>query len=280
MASNLAEAEQMMAAAARAGTKLAVAHQRRFYPGWSEAKRLLAEGAIGRPTHARLEVRDGLLNSATHSIDLMRFVLGDPVARTVTAAVQRSTDRYERGLRMEDSALAMVELGDVRIFVESDLDPEGPVMAKAVITGTDGLLTIQENHVRLFNSDSAGWRTVSGDPFGTAAVAPRPVSPLIAPLYQLVAHFGTAVIDDFAQTFVDQAQSLGDWLDCTIDHHPGDASHGYAVLEILMAIYESARSRQVAHLPLATRVNPLDVMVDSGDLPVTRPGPYDIRARR
>ena len=95
----------------------------------------------------------------------------------------------------------------------------------------------------------------------------------------MVAHFGTAVIDDFAQTFVDKAQSLADWLNGTIDHHPGDASQGYAVLEILMASYESARSREVAHLPLAARVNSLDSMVDSGDLPVTHPGAYDIRAR-
>ena len=32
-------------------------------------------------------------------------------------------------------------------------------------------------------------------------------------------------------------------------------------------------------LPLKTRVNPLDLMVESGHLPVRYPGRYDIRAR-
>lgn len=279
MAANLGEAELMMVAARRGGAKLAVAHQRRFYPGWSEARRLLAAGAIGRPTHARLEVRDGLLNSGTHSIDLARFMLGDPATVAVTAAVQRSTDRYERGLRVEDSALAMIELeGGTRIILESDLAADSLVSANAVITGTEGVMAIQENHVRLLSGSSVGWETVSGAPFGSAAADPAPVHPLAAPLYELIAHFGTAVIDEFVANFVHQAHSLVAWLDGDIDDHPGDARHGYAALEILMAIYESTRMREVTHMPLATRANPLDLLVESGDLPVVRPGAYDIRA--
>jgi hypothetical protein len=34
----------------------------------------------------------------------------------------------------------------------------------------------------------------------------------------------------------------------------------------------------VTRLPLATRANPLDLMVEAGDLPVLRPGKYDIRS--
>jgi predicted dehydrogenase len=279
MAANLGEAEQMVVAARREGAKLAIAHQRRFYPGWSEARRLLADGVIGRPTHVRLEVRDGLLNSATHNVDLARFVLGDPATVSVTAAVQRSTDRYERGLRVEDSALAMIEVeGGTRIYLESDLDPTALISANAVVTGTDGLLAIQEDHVRVLHGASGGWETVAGAPFGTAAAEPEPVHPLAEPMYRLIAHFGTAVIDEFVANFVRQAESLVAWMDGDLDDHPGDARHGYAALEILMAIYESTRMHEVTRAPLATRVNPLDLLVESGHLPVVRPGAYDIRA--
>jgi hypothetical protein len=46
----------------------------------------------------------------------------------------------------------------------------------------------------------------------------------------------------------------------------------------MMALYESARLREVTRLPLATRLNPLDLMAESGALAVTRPGKYDIRS--
>lgn len=279
MAANLGDAERMMVAARRDGSRLAIAHQRRFYPGWAAARRLLADGAIGVPTHARLEVRDGLLNSATHNVDLARYVLGDPATVSVTAAVQRSTDRHERGLRVEDSALALIEVeGGVRIYLESDLDPSALISANAVITGTEGLMAIQENHVRLLNAGSNGWVTISGAPFGAAADEAKPVHPLAEPLYRLIAHFGTAVAEDFVENFVLQARSLTAWLDGDLDDHPGDARHGYAALEILMAIYESTRMHEVTRMPLATRVNPLDLLVEAGDLPVLRPGAYDIRA--
>jgi hypothetical protein len=47
---------------------------------------------------------------------------------------------------------------------------------------------------------------------------------------------------------------------------------------MLMAIYESARRHEKVILPLETRLNPLDLMVESGHLAVERPGRYDIRA--
>ena len=49
-------------------------------------------------------------------------------------------------------------------------------------------------------------------------------------------------------------------------------------MEIMMAVYESARCHERVPLPLFTRANPLDVAVESGVIPVTRPGAYDERA--
>jgi hypothetical protein len=46
----------------------------------------------------------------------------------------------------------------------------------------------------------------------------------------------------------------------------------------MMALYESARLKEVTRLPLQTRANPLDLMVETGDLPFLRPGKYDIRS--
>ena len=45
-----------------------------------------------------------------------------------------------------------------------------------------------------------------------------------------------------------------------------------------MPVYESARCHERVMLPLQTRINPLDLMVESGHLTPQRPGAYDIRA--
>jgi starvation-inducible outer membrane lipoprotein len=46
----------------------------------------------------------------------------------------------------------------------------------------------------------------------------------------------------------------------------------------MMAVYESARMHERVSLPLQTRANPLDVAVEEGRIPVTRPGFWDERS--
>jgi hypothetical protein len=53
--------------------------------------------------------------------------------------------------------------------------------------------------------------------------------------------------------------------------HPLNAESGRATLEVLMAIYESARRREILRLPLVVEEFPLAVMVDAGELPSNRP---------
>ncbi len=66
--------------------------------------------------------------------------------------------------------------------------------------------------------------------------------------------------------------------DRRIDDYRGDAKHGKAALEIMMGLYESARMHERVALPLQTRANPLDVAVESGVIPVERPGVWDERS--
>lgn len=47
---------------------------------------------------------------------------------------------------------------------------------------------------------------------------------------------------------------------------------------MIHAVYESARCHEKVVLPLQTRLNPLDLMVESGHLAPQRPGRYEIRA--
>ena len=48
---------------------------------------------------------------------------------------------------------------------------------------------------------------------------------------------------------------------------------------MVLAVYESARTHTQVQLPLKTMVHPLELMIDSGHLPVRYPGRFDIRNR-
>ena len=76
---------------------------------------------------------------------------------------------------------------------------------------------------------------------------------------------------------VGQAIELADWIEGKSGHR-GEASNGRAAVEIIMAIYESARLHEVVQMPVRTHSSPIEEMIEAGDLPVERPGRYDIRA--
>jgi len=122
MAPSLIEARAMLDAAAINGTKLAIGHQHRFDPSFVKARQLVAAGAIGTPLLAYVRPSDGLLNNGTHYIDGARYILADPAPLWAIGQVERRTDRYERGLPIEDCLAAIVALaGGTRLIVEVDL---------------------------------------------------------------------------------------------------------------------------------------------------------------
>ena len=80
-----------------------------------------------------------------------------------------------------------------------------------------------------------------------------------------------------AESSPPQAAELIAWIEGRIEEHRGAGRHARAAMEIMMAIYESLRIHDVVHLPLQTKESPLELMIDGGMLPVTKPGKYDIR---
>jgi predicted dehydrogenase len=243
MSASLGEADDMIAACDRHGVKLAVGHQRRFDAQNVEGRRLIADGAIGQPSAMLRRDGEGLLNRGTHEIDEMRYLLGDPAPLWLIGQVNRRTDRWERRVRCEDRCSAMICFeGGIRGTYESDLPQPG--LRGDVVYGSDGMLKRgPEGTLLLLNEKRAGWQTI---------VPPR---------------VGT-----------DQYQEFIDWLDGKVETHRSEGQHGRVTMEILMAIYESLRIQDVVVFPMKTRENPLDLLVESGRLPVQVPGRYDIRA--
>jgi predicted dehydrogenase len=244
MATCLAEADAMIAAAAAADAKLVIGHQRRFNQSWTRARELVAEGAIGSPRFVSVETGEGLLNCGTHVVDAIRYLLGDPEPEWVMGAVERQTDRWERGVRTEDCGMGLVRFqGGAQALVQCDLTGTCQVEAYT-LRGTEGLLEVDRDRLRLLRGNGAGWETID---------------------------------TGYDDPWVGQARELVAWVEGGPTHR-GAAEQARATLAILMAIYQSAREQAVLQLPLTETANPLDRMVDEGKLPVRAPGRYDIRA--
>lgn len=240
MAQNLAEADRMIEATDKYDVKLAIAHQHRFNPYWNEAKRLIASGAIGEPQLVQQQTVRGLMNNGTHYLDGMRFILGDPDVEWILSQVNRFTERYERGGRIEDLCIAWIAFsGGVRALLEVDLP--GKARPEMRVYGSEGMLEFTMQKLRRFGADG-GWEDVS----------------LGAP-----------------NSHYEQLAELVEWIEGRTVHR-GNAHTVRKVMEILMGIYESARTRRPVEPPLASGISPLELMIENGDLAVTVPGRVDI----
>jgi predicted dehydrogenase len=243
MATTLGECDEMLMVARRNNVKVAIAHQRRFNPVWTDARELIANGAIGEPRQIVCRGGQGLLNDCSHLFDMMRYVLNDPNAVWVIGNVERKTERYERNTPIEDRSAGIIgfDNGCIGLLLQ---EIAGPNYQGGIIYGSDGILDLTEQRVRLLNSQATGWeeRRAKGEDSSIA-----------------------------------QVRELVSWIEGKTEHR-GDAKNGRAAVEIIMAIYESARMHEVVQMPVRTRCSPLELMIESGDLPVERPGRYDIRA--
>jgi predicted dehydrogenase len=261
MADSLQGAEQMLIACRRNDVKLAIGHQRRFLPSYTRVRELIEQGAIGEVQWMQSFGKDGLPNYCVHQTDMYRYILGDDVCEWVMGNVERKTDRWERSTRIEDGAVAVFQFRcGARACILSHVTPT--VYQGAHVYGSAGMIAFSTTEVRLLNAETGGtWRTEHPD----------------GRFFRL---------DEQGRRFewlegaTAQADELADWIEGRIETHRNCGENGYQALEMIHAVYESARCHEKVVLPLETRVNPLDAMVESGHLAPQRLGRYEIRAFR
>lgn len=134
MAMDYEEAQSMQRAAEEAGRTLGIAYYRRMYPAIARLQHLLTDGAIGRPVLAEATLHDWvnpigterswfadpalagggpLYDIASHRIDLMNYLFGEPTRATglLSTVVQP--------LAVDDNATVLIEYaGGVRGMVD------------------------------------------------------------------------------------------------------------------------------------------------------------------
>jgi UDP-N-acetyl-2-amino-2-deoxyglucuronate dehydrogenase len=240
----LEAADRLIEAARSAGVALTVISQHRFDPGLIEARRLLDEGALGRLVLGEASTKwyrgqeyydsapwrgtdamDGgsLMNQGVHYVDLLRWCMG-PVAE-VTAVCSTQTHQIE----VEDTSLAIVRFtsGAVGTILSSTAAFPG-FPQRLEITGTEGTVTIEDG--RMVRRTLRG--ALPAEATGAAGAAlPSGVA-------------GAAASDPAAVGLASHAAQIADLLAAVEEgREPAvGGEDGRAALEVVLAVYESARS--------------------------------------
>ena len=248
MAIGLAAADFMIEGCRSGDTKLIIGHQRRFTVGWEKTRALIREGAIGQPLMVECCVASGLINWGSHVIDGARFVLGEPAAEWVMGAVQRTSNRYERNVPIEDCCVGLVQMeSGLQLFIQSDLKMQDASAGGFLVRGTDGVVETSEWRVRLLHAEAKGWQEF---------VLEKPSDGM------------------GGKENADQISELITWLEGGPEHRCS-AETARSTLEIMMSLYESARRHQVIRLPLEEGAYPVEKMISEFPRVAER---YDIRS--
>jgi UDP-N-acetyl-2-amino-2-deoxyglucuronate dehydrogenase len=240
IARTLQEADEMVAAADRAGVILMVCHDRRYHPQFARIKALLEEGAIGTPLCLRLDHNQyirlrpehwifqkerlgggAVMSCLTHQFDLMRWYGGD-VARVGGLSLTMPE-------RMEGEIIGIVPMrftsgaiGDsvINWNMQGRGLPGGLWYELVWLSGTEGNLHNWNGlHVLRHGEQAERYEAVSVEE-GTGH--PR-----------AIAHF----------------------IDCAREGREPltNGREGRAALEVALAAYQSEHSGRFVDLPLASR---------------------------
>jgi len=264
LAMNLAECDRMIEACAKAGVILMYGENLCFAPKYVRAKQLADEGALGDVYYVRqLECHYGphsdwfwdvsrsgggvLMDMGCHSIAFCRWIFGNAPVQTVYAEL----GTFVHGDRTKGDDHAVVALR----FAPDERHPKGGVGVaenswaraggfdnRAEVYGSKGLTVADMAHDDALKTYSSVGYSYAGE----KAPATRGWT-------------WTSHSEPWAYGF---PQEMAHFIDCIENGKPPMLSgdDGRAVLEIIFAAYESARSGQRVPLPFATDARkPIDL---------------------
>ncbi len=251
---SLDAADRLIAACRRHGVKLQVISQHRFDPGIRRVREALDAGRFGRLLMGDAIIKwyrtqqyydsgdwrgtralDGggaLMNQGVHYVDLLQWMMG-PVERVVAKTATAAHD-----IEVEDVALALVTFKNGALGVLQGSTAVYPGLPERLeITGTGGTAIVAAGEVRVWEfkdekgeAGAYGGKVEGGLPAEPAAAAADPQALRIA---------------GHRAQFVDLLEAIEQDRDPAI---PGEEAR--KALELILAVYESARAGKEVTLPL------------------------------
>jgi len=243
LATTLAEADEMIAACQSAGVKLMYAEELCFAPKYVRAKQLADEGALGDVYLAKQAEqhfgphsdwfwdpeRSGggvLMDMGCHGIEFVRWVLGKPAVRSVTAEL--GTYVHHGRTVAEDHAVLTVRFAGNRTgLVEVSWAKPGGMDDRAEIVGSKGITYADMLH-------GSSLTTYSDVGYGYAVEKAPDTRGWTFTMYEELWNYGfPQEMEHFARCVAEDATPLETGAD------------GRVVLEVIYAAYAAARDGRV-----------------------------------
>lgn len=246
MAINLKEADEMIKEAEIRGVKLGVVLQSRFAPTFRKVKDAVDEGRFGRLMLGEAVVEwfrtqeyynkskwrgkwateggGALINQAIHTIDLLTWIMGPP------KNLWSQIDTFAHEIEVEDLAVAAIRFENGALGVVQGSTATYPGLpTKLEIHGTKGMALIEGESLKRWS--------LMGEKEIIAEEAKEGLKSW-AVSYMVPATNHASLIKDFAQAVME-------------DREPYlNGAEGRKCLELIMAIYKSAKTRSVVRFPL------------------------------
>jgi predicted dehydrogenase len=264
---SLVEADEIVAAAEKSGTKISIAHRNRFHPALPVVQKLVTEGAIGRVLEYRMrgkeDPRGGSLDLwvlGSHLFNLAAYFGGPPIA--CTAGVYQAGKPLTKADVIE-GAEGIGPLGGNEVHARFEMTNGTSAFFDSIqnagtktagfglqIIGTEGVIDFRIDqeplaHIRLGSPFSPKVAPAAWMPITTAGIG-KP-EPIVGLGRDVSSHAVGA--RDLIDAMTNNRQPL-----CS-------AADGRTTIEMISAIFESHRlqGRRVT-FPLETRVNPLSLL--------------------
>ncbi len=255
---NLREADEMIAACRGAGVKLMYAEELCFAPKYVRMKKLLDDGALGKPTLLKqLEKHDGphaphfwdidragggvTLDMGCHAIEFFRWMLGKPPIRSVYA--QMATQVHTDKTRGDDNALLLLEFeGGCMALAEESWTKLGGMDDRAEVYGSGGVAFAD-----LLRGNSIVTYSLGG--YDYAVEKAGSTKGWSFTIYEESWNYGFP-------------QEMAHFVDCVANDKPPleTGEDGRAVLEAIFAAYQSAGTGAKVAIPFATdAARPIDL---------------------
>jgi len=250
---NLAEADRMINACRDAGVKLMYAEELCFTPKYVRLKELLDEGALGKPIlFKQSEKHDGphadhfwdversgggvAMDMGCHAIEFFRWLNDRKPVKSVYAHM--STSVHKEKTLGDDNAIIIMEFENgVTAMAEESWTKLGGMDDRAEIHGSEGVAyadVLQGNSIQTYSTKGVGYAVEkAGNTVGWSYT-----------MYEEIWNYG------FPQEFEH-------FVDCVKnDKEPMvTGEDGKAVLEVILAAYESAGTGKKVMLPFHTDVD-------------------------
>ena len=243
MALTYGGAKRMAQEATRRDVHLTFNHQRRFGRPFRRAKELLDAGEVGDLKRVEFSASN-VYDYGSHSFDLSNYYTDHATPAWVLAGIDYREPNVFFGAHNENHAVVQWAYENGVTGLATTGVGEATIGCHNRLVGTDGVIEVgaheQEDGVLRVRRDGDGW-----EPLDTG---------------------GEGLHDD---VYIHRA--IADVVEAVDTGDPSelDASNALDATEIIFGVWESARRRGRVEFPLEIDDNPLEAMVEAGDLGVS-----------